>query len=115
MGGKKHIHTYKQHVVKMLDRRLGAREPLECAREVSDVLMCWGTVFTSSSAPYDPTKCKKQEEALYKCQLSMESGAIVRKMQRHKPTHARQAHKQCEAKRFAFPLVPPRSLPSSMR
>lgn len=56
--GKNGIHTYKQHVVKMLDRRLGAKEPLECTKEVSDVLMCWGTVFVSSTSQYDPTKCK---------------------------------------------------------
>jgi hypothetical protein len=76
--GKKGINTYKQHVVKMLDKRLGAREPLECTKEVGDVLMCWGTIFTSATAQYDPTKCKKQEETLFKCQLAMESGSLTK-------------------------------------
>lgn len=75
---KKGINTYKQHVVKMLDKRLGAREPLECKLEVSAVVMCWGSIFTSSSAQYDPTKCKREEDALYKCQLSMESGSLTK-------------------------------------
>lgn len=76
--GKKGINTYKQHVMKLLDKRLGAKEQLECTKEVSDVLMCWGTIFTSSSAEYDPTKCAKQESTLFKCQLSMESSSLTK-------------------------------------
>jgi len=72
--GKNGIHTYKQHVVKMLDRRLGAKEPLECTKEVSDVLMCWGTVFVSSTSQYDPAKCKVRQMDHWAARMAIRSG-----------------------------------------
>lgn len=71
------VYTYRQHVVNLLDRRLGVKDPLECSHEMKELLLCWGNIFTFKNAPFDPFKCKAQEEILFKCELAMTASSEV--------------------------------------